>query len=120
MTRSSDSCKTCLGGFSITCPPRTRKAAEFGQMADSGEPLLVEGAKPIADSLAVESRRRWLRPALMLSLPLLLAAVGGYLWLTGGRYVSTDNAYVQQDKVSVSADVGGRIIAVAVRENQKV
>ena len=56
----------------------------------------------------------------MLSLPLLLIAVGGYFWLTSGRFVSTDNAYVQQDKVSVSSDVGGRIVEVAVRENQRV
>jgi membrane fusion protein (multidrug efflux system) len=34
--------------------------------------------------------------------------------------VSTDNAYVRQDKVSVSAEVGGKIIEVAVRENQHV
>jgi membrane fusion protein (multidrug efflux system) len=34
--------------------------------------------------------------------------------------VSTDNAYVQQDKVSISAEVGGRIIDVAVRENDVV
>ncbi|HYD05966.1 MAG TPA: HlyD family secretion protein, partial [Reyranella sp.] len=36
------------------------------------------------------------------------------------HYVSTDNAYVQQDKVSISAEVSGRIVEVAVRENQSV
>ena len=36
------------------------------------------------------------------------------LWLTGGRYASTDNAYVQQDKVTITADVSGRIVDVAV------
>jgi len=36
------------------------------------------------------------------------------------HYVSTDNAYVQQDKVSISAEVGGRIVDVAVRENDVV
>jgi membrane fusion protein (multidrug efflux system) len=56
----------------------------------------------------------------MLSVPLLILLVGGYLWLTSGRYVSTDNAYVQQDKVSVSAEVTGPILEVLVRENQRV
>lgn len=89
-------------------------------MADSGEPLVIEGATTTTAPAETRPRRRWLRPALMLSLPLLIAAVGGWFWLTGGRYVSTDNAYVQQDKVSISADVSGRIVAVAVRENQMV
>jgi membrane fusion protein (multidrug efflux system) len=61
-----------------------------------------------------------MRLLLMLSVPLLIALVGGYLWLTSGRYVSTDNAYVQQDKVAVSAEVTGPILEVMVRENQRV
>jgi membrane fusion protein (multidrug efflux system) len=56
----------------------------------------------------------------MLSVPLLIAAVGLYMWLNSGRFVATDNAYVQQDKVSVSAEVAGPVIEVAVRENQRV
>jgi membrane fusion protein (multidrug efflux system) len=67
-----------------------------------------------------QKRRSWGRIALMSSVPLLLAAGGGYVWLTSGRYVSTDNAYVQQDMVSISPDVSGRIVSVNVRENQHV
>ncbi|MEG3177417.1 HlyD family secretion protein [Sphingomonas sp. RB3P16] len=73
----------------------------------------VQGAAPV-------KRRNWLHLVLMLSLPLLIIAIAAYFWLTAGRFVSTDNAYIQQDKVSVSADVGGRIVAVKVRENQPV
>ena len=62
-------------------------------------------------------RRRW---AIMLSVPLIIAAVGLYLWLSSGRYVTTDNAYVQQDKVAVTAEIAGPIVEVAVRENQRV
>ncbi len=61
--------------------------------------------------------KRW---ALMLSLPLLLLVVGGYLWLTSGRSVSTDNAYVKQDIVSVSTQINGPVVEVFVRENQHV
>jgi membrane fusion protein (multidrug efflux system) len=61
-----------------------------------------------------------LRLALMLSVPLLLAAGGAYFWLTGGRYIETDNAYVKQTMAAISSDVAGKIIEVDVRENQKV
>ncbi|WP_136163566.1 HlyD family secretion protein [Sphingomonas flavalba] len=88
-------------------------------MADADRPIIAAGEVE-APVEQVPRRRRVPRLALMLSLPLLLLAGGAYLWLTSGRYVGTDNAYVQQDKVSVSADVAGRIVAVAVRENQTV
>ncbi|MDP1026141.1 HlyD family secretion protein [Sphingomonas sp. KR1UV-12] len=67
----------------------------------------------------VARRRRW-RPLLMVSVPLLAAIVAGWFWFTAGRTVSTDNAYVAQDKVAVSADVAGRIVEVGVTENQRV
>jgi membrane fusion protein (multidrug efflux system) len=56
----------------------------------------------------------------MVSVPVLLigGAIGYYVMSLGT--VSTDNAYVQQDKVSVSALVSGNIVDVAVRENQHV
>ncbi|WP_426165197.1 HlyD family secretion protein [Sandarakinorhabdus sp. DWP1-3-1] len=64
--------------------------------------------------------RRWRRYALMAALPLLLIIAGLYVWLTGGTSVSTENAYVQQDKVSISSDVTGRVLAVHAGESQKV
>jgi len=88
-------------------------------MADSGEAIAVGNATPVETQAAAAARNRWRLP-LMLSIPLLIAAVAGYFWLTAGRYVSTDNAYVQQDMVSISPDVSGRIVDVAVRENQRV
>jgi len=65
-------------------------------------------------------RRNWRRFALMLSVPLVLALGAGYFYLTAGRYVSTDDAYVKADMVSLSADVPGRVVAVEVRDNQHV
>ena len=60
------------------------------------------------------------RTILMLSIPLLLAAVGLYFWLTSGATVSTDNAAVKQDIVSVSAQVNGPVINVAIRNGVQV
>lgn len=66
------------------------------------------------------ARRKWLRPVLMGSVPLVLLAAGAGYYIANDHYVSTENAYVQQDKVSVAAEVGGRIVEVLVRENQRV
>ena len=63
---------------------------------------------------------KWRTRILMFGLPVILIAAGGYYWLTSGGSVSTDNAYVQMDKVSVAAEVGGRITEVAVRDGQDV
>jgi membrane fusion protein (multidrug efflux system) len=43
-----------------------------------------------------------------------------YVYVTGGRFVGTDNAYVRAEKVSISADISGRVVEVAVGENEPV
>ena len=52
--------------------------------------------------------------------PLVVALIAGYVYITSGRYTSTDNAYVQADQVTIAPQIGGRVVEVAVRENQKV
>jgi len=52
--------------------------------------------------------------------PLAATFVGLYIYSVGGRFVSTDNAYIKSEKIAVSADVSGRVVAVAIRENQRV
>ena len=57
---------------------------------------------------------------LLVVLPLIAAVGGGAFYLMGGRYISTDNAYVGAQKVLITPDVSGKIIHVAVREGQHV
>lgn len=58
---------------------------------------------------------------ILFSLGLLVACIaGGYLYVSGNRFVSTDNAYIKFDKVTLSADVSGKITSVPVVTNQKV
>lgn len=86
--------------------PRQRSAASAGRPSAPAKP-------------SESSRRRWLRWALFLLLPLALIA-GGYWYVTGGQVMSTDDAYVEADKVGVSTDVSGIVKAVDVAENQHV
>jgi membrane fusion protein (multidrug efflux system) len=63
---------------------------------------------------------RLLRPLLLIAVP-ILAVTGAFIWwLWGGRYVSTENAYVKADIVQVSSEVAGRIIEVAARDHAHV
>jgi membrane fusion protein (multidrug efflux system) len=63
--------------------------------------------------------RRSVRWSLFLLLPLVLI-VGGYRYTTGGRVMTTDDAYVEADKVGLSTDVSGIVNSIAVVDNQKV
>ncbi len=65
-------------------------------------------------------RRRTARIALLVLGPLVALVVAGYLYASGGRYVTTDNAYVRAGMVSVAANVSGEIIQIMIRENQAV
>lgn len=60
------------------------------------------------------------RLLLLVILPLLLAVIGLVVYLKGGRYVSTENAYVKADVIAVSSQVAGVVVARAVKENQAV
>lgn len=76
-------------------------------------------AKPMAET-ETTAGPGWRARLLMFGLPAILIAAGGWYWLTSGGSVSTDNAYVQMDKVSIAAEVGGRITDVAVKDGQMV
>jgi membrane fusion protein, multidrug efflux system len=65
------------------------------------------------------SRRRWLRWALFLLLPLALI-VGAYFYFEGGAYMLTDDAYIKADEVGLSTDVSGMVEAIEVSDNQHV
>lgn len=64
--------------------------------------------------------RTRLRLPLMLAGPIVVVVAASWWYLTSGRYVSTDDAYVQAPRTMISSDVAGRVIAVEVRDNQRV
>jgi membrane fusion protein, multidrug efflux system len=61
-----------------------------------------------------------LRMILLVVLPSLAALIGLFIYVLGGRYISTDNAYVGAQKVLITPDISGKTIRIAVREGQHV
>jgi membrane fusion protein (multidrug efflux system) len=68
----------------------------------------------------VQKSRSKLRTLLLIGVPVLLLIGAGAFYLSGGRYASTDNAYVQSTMVLVSPEISGVVKDVAVKENQLV
>jgi len=64
--------------------------------------------------------RSAIRFLLLVCLPAAALGVAAYVYLTGGRYVSTENAYVKADIVQISTDLDGRVIDVLVRDHDRV
>ena len=64
--------------------------------------------------------RRWIRRVLLLAGPIVLLLGGAYFYLKGGRYVTSDDAYVRADKLTVTSEVPGTVVAVAVHDNDHV
>jgi membrane fusion protein (multidrug efflux system) len=87
------------------------------QISELPATLREPGTEPDAEAPA---SRRWGRLALMAVVPLAIV-IGGFVYWHGlqGK-VSTDDAYVKQDKVSVTAEVGGKVAQVFVKNGQLV
>ncbi|NAW57456.1 MULTISPECIES: HlyD family secretion protein [unclassified Vibrio] len=74
---------------------------------------------PEASQLAPKNHKKK-RLMLLLVVPAIAIAASVGIYMHGGRYVETDNAYVKADKTLINAEVSGRIINVPVDENQPV
>jgi membrane fusion protein (multidrug efflux system) len=90
--------------------------------------IVPQGKKTEADAAQAEtpakagarSGRKRLRMILLVVIPLLLIVGGGIFYLSGGRYISTDNAYVGAQKVLITPEISGKAIDVRVHEGQHV
>jgi len=91
-----------------------------GTSASGTQAAAVSSPATMAGRPAPRPRRRLVRRTLLVLGPLVVIVAAVYVYLTTGRYVSTDNAYVKSDVGIVSAQISGPIVEVAVRENQRV
>jgi membrane fusion protein, multidrug efflux system len=64
--------------------------------------------------------RRYRRFLLLVVLPIVAVVGGVVFYLSGGRYVGTDDTYVGAQKVLITPDISGRIDKVVVKEGQLV
>src|ERR1700683_3367596 len=69
--------------------------------------------------ITIKPRRRVSRFVMLVVVPLIALVIGFSWWLSSGRFVSTDNAYVGADKSLIAPQVTGSIAAVDVVEGQK-
>ena len=75
---------------------------------------------PTKSGLRARLERQRLRMIVLVAIPTFAALVGSIFYLSGGRYISTDNAYVGAQKVLITPDVSGKVVHVGVREGQQV
>ena len=89
----------------------TRSAIGTRRAAIDGRSALIGSRRTL---------RQRVRLPLMLAGPLVVLLAAGYWYLTGGRYVSTDDAYVQAARIAISTDISGRVVEIDVHDNDRV
>ena len=80
------------------------------KLAPQPDTAAAPGKRP-----AAERRRRLVRLLLLVVLPAIVLLVGVGLYLSGGRYISTDNAYIGAQKVLITPDISGKVARAGAR-----
>jgi len=75
--------------------------------------------RPSALPLLIDWRRN-MRPILLVAVPALVVLAALAFWLQGGRYASTENAYVKADIAQIASEVQGRIAELTIRDHAYV
>ena len=52
--------------------------------------------------------------------PVVLVVIGLWIYMTGGRHVETDNAYLKANMVSISSEVSAKVVEVLITDNSPV
>jgi membrane fusion protein (multidrug efflux system) len=125
---SSRSARTTPSGGSGPAGPTVAddaaSAGARGEFAETREaPDIAAPSRQLVVSgraVRLRLRRRQLRTLLMSAGILAVAVAAGFFWLRGGRYASTDDAYVHASKLMVTTDVSGIVSSIEVHEGQIV
>jgi membrane fusion protein, multidrug efflux system len=135
VTQSKSAAKSAVVHDALPLAPASQQASGQTVQFTPAKPAPVPGPQPVPSPPAspppasapatppiVVKRKRSgaTRFVVLVVVPLIALALGFVWWLHGGRYVTTDNAYVGADKVLITPQVSGPIAAVHVIEGQKV
>ncbi len=93
---------------------------ESGETPRAEPGRLVDRYADCKECIVIRWRTQLLRLVLLIGVPVVVAAAGLAIWLQGGRFVGTDDAYVKTDIAQISPEVSGRVIEVAVRDQVAV
>ena len=101
----------------MNAPLKVSKVADKVTSEDAVPPDAKPATRRRASGRTLVQRFRVL---LMLALPLAMLAGGAWWYATGGRYQTTEDAYLQQAKITMASDISGRVVTVPVSDNQTV
>lgn len=76
--------------------------------------------QPVLPETVPAPKRSRRKLALWIAGPAVVLGIAGWMYLTSGRFVSTDNAYVQADHATIAPQISGRVVEVLVHDNQPV
>jgi membrane fusion protein (multidrug efflux system) len=89
-------------------------------MADTTLGRVAAGTRARARPRLRRLTRQQLRYLLLALGPILVLVGAAWWYLSTGRWITTDDAYVRAEKVNISTDVAGMVAGIAVHDNQKV
>lgn len=92
---------------------------ELPSIAPVGPQKRADATPAAGDRNSSRPGKQRIRWALFALLP-IAAGAGTYWYATGGRFMSTDDAYVDADKVGISTDISGIVRDVDVHDNEQV
>jgi membrane fusion protein (multidrug efflux system) len=76
--------------------------------------------KIVTKNIQKDGMRMLVRRSLMLGGVLAVLVVCVWFYLSSGRYIETDNAYVKSAKTLLTPEVSGTIVSVSITDNQPV
>ena len=84
-------------------------------------PMMLPTWKSDRPMKALRKLFRWLvRSILLIAGAVAAGLVGLYIYMSSGRYVTTENAYVKAELITITSEVSGRVTEVLVGDNQVV
>jgi membrane fusion protein, multidrug efflux system len=109
----------------VTKHPGSFEAERVVPTAEAApDPAKVAPPDPPASGAVPAKARSRLRPILMAGAGLVVVGLAGWYgydyWTVGRFHVSTDDAYVQADTVTIAPKVSGYLVEVLVQDNETV